>query len=35
MGPLQRIKDSFVAGLVLVAPLAIALYVLILSDTST
>jgi len=28
MGPLQRIKDSFVAGLILVAPLAITLYVL-------
>jgi len=28
MGPLQRVKDSFVAGLILVAPLAITLYIL-------
>ena len=36
MGPLQRIKDSFVAGLVLVASLAITLYVLtILVNWST
>jgi len=28
MGPLQRVKDSFVAGLILVAPLAITVYIL-------
>jgi uncharacterized membrane protein len=28
MGPFQRVKDSFVAGLILVAPLAITLYIL-------
>ena len=28
MGSLQRVKDSFVAGLILVAPLAITLYIL-------